>query len=148
VLSQETTQRIDAGGTGGHPLVANPMERQQFLLRDGFHGHWLEAITAHGVKQAGRIGAVALLASDEGSHVLWGKERDAVASSLSSSRPKVRSATRLHHDVRRGLGTKKSLELGSRETMAHGSAPGRARHGHFKDTLRKVNRNRGASHDV
>ena len=73
VLSQESAQRIDAGRTGRHPLVANAMERKQLLLHHGFHRYGLQTLTAHGIEQAGRVGAVRFLAPDKGPYVLRGR---------------------------------------------------------------------------
>jgi hypothetical protein len=125
VLLEEPTHRIQACRPRCHPLRADPVERQQFLLADALYRHRSDLSAAHGFKQRLGIRPVRLVPADVGAHVLGRQPRHVMAVRPRDTSPVVRRAARLHHDVYRWVGRDEPFELRPSQPLASNQSPGR-----------------------
>ena len=103
-IGQKSAQRIDAGGTASHPVAANAVQRQQFLLGDGFRNDGVNVRVAHRFEERGRIRLIGLPMGDHvRTHALRRQQRHPMAGRLGHARPMMRCAAGFHHDMGRRL---------------------------------------------
>lgn len=141
LFAQEAPEGVDAGGTGRHPLGANPMQGHELLLSDGLDGDWDDPPLPYGLEQRLGVGAVGFVAAGIGPDVVGGQQRDPVPVALRDASPVVGGAARLHHDVAWRLIRKKTVELAAGEAVSRDQVLVRVRHGQFEDTLCEIDGN-------
>ncbi len=104
-LSEEAAQRIDTGGTGFLPLLADAVQLLELLLVDGAHGDGADARAAMGLQEGLGIDAVGFIAASIGFDVLGGDDDGAVPDRDGLAGPEVSGATGFdEHGGRRVLG--------------------------------------------
>ena len=137
MLAEEAAQGVDARRAGSHPLIADPVQREELLLSDALHRHRREAPAAQGFQEGLGI-RDDHLAGAHRSDVLWGQQGHLVARLLRRGPPEVRGATGLHDDMRRRLGLEKQRELPSGEAVASDDVPRAVRDRDFEDALCEI----------
>jgi hypothetical protein len=118
------------------------MHRLERLLLDGFHRHGTNLPAASRFEECVGVGAIRLVASNVGPHVLDRQELHPEASCLHPASPIVRRAARFHDDVRaRHQCVDESLELTSCEALTIENATGAIGDCDLEHVLGKIDRN-------
>jgi hypothetical protein len=135
LFAEEAADRIQPGSACGHPLIADAVEGEQFLLGGRLHWNGPDAATTKRVEERLGIRAIGLVAAHIGPHVLRGEQRDVVAEVLGGAPPVVCGPAGFQHDVCGWRGPEKPSELAPCESVPGDHVAVRIRDGDLEHVL-------------
>jgi hypothetical protein len=101
-LPEDSTDRVDAGGSSGHPTGPEAMQPAQRLLVHGLQGDGVDLLVSGGLKASLGIGAVGLVAGSISYDMMGGKEFDGMDVRADLPPPAMCGATCFHENDRGG----------------------------------------------
>jgi hypothetical protein len=103
VFPEEAAQRIDPRRSRRHPLLADAVQRDDFLLCGRLHRHWRNVPGAHRIEERIDVRPIRLVAPQVRLHIPHREQRHAVPVALRDPPPMMCRAAGFHHHVSRGV---------------------------------------------
>jgi hypothetical protein len=137
-LPEQGAHGIDPGRAGGHPLGADPVERDEGLLVLALAGDGVNAGAAIGLEEGLTVGPIRLAPAPVRLHIVWGQQDHLEATGAEKASPEVRRGAAFQDDTTAKLPVPEPLELGPGKPLPLADGTGRAGDRDLENVLGQV----------